>query len=440
VEAAAGAAARGEADVGRGFVTRPLLDSPLPLRLRDALPALVAAMLAVLGVALVLGRVPLPGGDSFGFGSFARNVVIAAAVAHLVRAPGLRMSLSPLGTALLAYAAAAWLSVLVNGGSTSDVRSLATGVGLFFVTRALAATPWAWGRLLDGLGLVATGIALRELVSDPLLLLLRESGRGSLVTDHPNTLGFALALLLPLFLAAVVTGQPARRPRAALYAAAAAFGVLVTFSRAAWLASAVSAIAIATAASRQRLRSAITAALAGLPLAIAVAAAVSQMSLGRGEADRQRLRIIEASLTLFREHWPLGVGFGVKNLERLFPGRYIELYGSSLFLFHSHNFYVDALTGTGVIGAAATIWLVVRLVGLARRARRAEGDGLSHVESVAFAAAIATFLAIGLVDMPFYHARLTILFAVAFALVERRVELAEEGRLPAAGDARTLPS
>ncbi|HZR85146.1 MAG TPA: O-antigen ligase family protein [Candidatus Binatia bacterium] len=392
-------------------------------RVRDLAPYAIAAMFAVLGAALALGRFPLPGGDSFGYASWARNVVIAALVAGLAGAPTLRWPPSPVGTALLVYLAAAALSVAANHGSWADVRGLAVGVGMFLVAERLAAFPSGSRLLVDWLGAVTVAIVLRELVNDPFLVLVRESARTTLVTDHPNTLGYALALLAPIFLAAARSG-PARG-RAALYAIAAVFGVVVTFSRAAWLAVAVSAIALAVARdeSRGRFESRLGAAALGILLAIAVAIAVGQVSLGRGEADHQRLRIIEASLTLFREHWLVGLGFGTKNLEQLFPGRYIELFGESLFLFHSHNFYVDALAGTGLVGAAAAAWLVARLAGLAVRATRA--PAAVPAEAVACVATIGTFLGIALVDMPFYHARLTILFAVALALLEHRVEESE---------------
>ena len=386
-------------------------------------------MFAVLGVALVLGRVPVPGTGPFGYASWARNLVIVALAGHLLGAPGLRLRRSKLGTALVAYAVTAALSVAANHGSYGDLRMLAAGVGVFFVAKALAAPPRAPTALLDWLGAVAVGIVLREIVTDPSVLLLRESARTNLATDHPNTLGFAFAVLVPLFLGAVARGAAARR--AAFFAAAACFGAAATYSRAAWIGIALGAGA--TAVTWRTPRRLGTAAHLGL-LATAVllvlalfGAAVLILSMERGESDQQRLRIIEASLTLFREHWPFGVGFGTKNLERVFPSRYIELFGASLFLFHSHNLYVDALVGTGLVGTAAAAWLVVRLAALARLALLLPEWALSRPEAMSFAAAIAVFLLLALADMPFYHGRLTLLVAVALAYIEIRIEGAQAG-------------
>ncbi|MFM7735741.1 MAG: hypothetical protein ACKPBU_07145, partial [Alphaproteobacteria bacterium] len=115
-------------------------------------------------------------------------------------------------------------------------------------------------------------------------------------------------------------------------------------------------------------------------------------------------------------------------------------FGESLFLFHSHNLAIDALTGCGLAGGVAAAWLAWRLVGTMRRAWR--GVGLTRVEAVSLAASIGVFLALCLVDMPFYHGRLTFLFVIAWAWTERRLESASaEVRADAAGelDREALP-
>ena len=392
--------------------------------LRRALPPLAAALFALLAVALPLGRFPLPGGESFSYNSLARNLVVVGAIGHLVGARGLRFERSPVGTALLAWLAAAALSCAANRGWWGDLRGFAAAVGVFFVARAFAATEPGERRVFHWLGLVAVGIVLREIAADPGILALRESARENLVTDHPNTLGFLFALLAPLFLGRLERGPD--HGAALLYAAFSVVGVAITFSRSAWLALTLALVATALAAGvrggRRLPSTAVT--LAGLAAAIAMALVVAWLSAGRGEADAQRLRIMETSLSLFRDHPFFGVGFGSRNLRTWFPARYIELFGESLFLFHSHNFAIDAVTGCGIAGGIAAGWLVWRLLGLARRAWRDVAP--TRVEAVSLAASIGVFLALCLVDMPFYHGRLTFLFTVAWAWIERRVEGAPE--------------
>lgn len=390
--------------------------------LRRALPGVAAALFALLAVALPLGRFPLPGGESFSYNSLARNLVVVAILGHLVGARGLKLERSPVGTALLAFLAAAALSCAVNRGWWGDLRGFASAVGVFFVARAFASSPAGARRVFHWLGIVAVGIVLREIAADPGILALRESARENLVTDHPNTLGFLFALLVPLFLGRLDRGPD--RGAALLYAAVSVVGVAITFSRSAWLALTLALVATGLAAGARggRRLPSTAATLAGLGAAVAMGLVVAWLSAGRGEADAQRLRIMETSLSLFREHPLFGVGFGSRNLRTWFPARYIELYGESLFLFHSHNLAVDALVGSGIAGGATAAWLAWRLVGLLRRSW--QGVGLTRVEATSLAASVGVFLALCLVDMPFYHGRLTFLFTIAWAWIERRVESA----------------
>jgi O-antigen ligase len=392
-------------------------------------PAAVVGF-AAFGVLLLVGRVHLPGGESFGYNSFARNLVVFVLAGVLLRADGLRLVRSRIGPALIGFLAAAALSIAVNRGGWGDFRLLATALGIFYVARILASEERGERWLFHWLGLLTVGVLLREVLHNPAILTLRESYRVGLVTDHANTLGFALAMLTPIFLAGTVRSD--RRWAAWAYAACSCIVVVITFSRSAWLALAFGVVALALATRNRRV--AVGAVATGVVATAAVAAATGYLSLGRTEADLQRLRIIEASMTLFREHPLVGIGFGIRNLERLFPVRYLELYGESLFLFHSHNLYVDVLTGTGVIGAVAAAVLLVTLAGVAWlgvvRARGAE----RRLEAVAYVISVGMFLLVGFVDMPFYHGRLVFLLAVVWAMMERaaRIEAAPRPSVSAA--------
>jgi len=316
--------------------------------------------------------------------------------------------------ALLAFLVVAALSILVNGGSWGDFRILATALGMLYVARVLGDGPRGGYWLFHWLGCFTVAVVVREVAHNPFVLTLREVNRLALVTDHANTLGFVFAMLVPIFLAGTVRDD--RRRAAWLYAAFSAAGVLITFSRSAWLAFALGVVTIALATRTRRV--ALGALVAAVVATAAVAAATGYLSLGRTEADSQRLRIIEASMSLFRENWLFGIGYGIRNLEALFPVRYLELYGESLFLFHSHNFYVDLLTGTGVVGSAAAMYLLVTLVVVAGRGVLAERAAPERLEAVAYATSVGIFLLVGFVDMPFYHGRLAFLLAIVWAMME----------------------
>lgn len=399
-------------------------------------PALEIA-LAVLAIAILLGRVPLPGGLDFGYRSSARNVALLFLAGALAGAPGVRLARSGIAWALLGLALAATASVLLAGGRTAAVSALWVALGVYHATRAVAADERGRRRLLHGLGLLCVAVLARELWHEPSLLRLREVHRHALVTEHPNTLGFAMALVLPVLLAA--TARRRDRAAASAYAIAAAAVVLVSFSRAAWLAMAASTLALAlatrparrrdtrggAAASTARVRVEL-AAVAGLVLLLAVVV----LSRSRVGGDAQRLRILDTSWSLFLEHWPFGIGFGSGNLEPLFPVRHLERHGESLFLFHSHDLYVDVLTGSGVIGALAALALFVAVGRTAWRGLAHARQRAARAEAAGHATAFGVFLLLGLVDTPLYHGRLLLLSVVLWAMLDAFSECAVHSHEP----------
>ena len=368
----------------------------------------------MLGIALVFGRFPSPGGSSFGYGSFARNLAIFALLGALARAPGVTFARSRIGPALLVFLLAGASSIAVNGGGWGDLRTLATTLGIFYAARAVADGPRGSLWLFHWLGLLSVGVLAREVLHNPAVLGMREIHRFTLVTDNANTLGAALALSTPVFLAA--TQRPERRAAAWVYAVCSSLTVVASFSRAAWLALALGVGALGFA---MRRRQAPLGSLASALASVAVVViAIGYLSLGRAEADAQRLRIMATSMSLFREHWLSGIGLGIHNLEQLFPIRYLELYGESLFLFHSHNFYVDLLTGTGVIGALAATWLLGTLVRVAWLGITLASRPEERLDALAYASALGIFLVISVTDMPFYHGRIVLLLAILWAMME----------------------
>jgi O-antigen ligase len=372
---------------------------------------------ALLGVQLLLvvfDRLYLPFGISFGSRSFARNVALLMILGIALGAHGLPRVRSSLLPALLAFLLAAIISVAAAGLTWGDVNSLAAMVGLFIGARSIAEHADGRRWLFHWLGLLAVTTVTLEVLQNPSILQLREELRGTTVTAHPNTLGVFFATVAPIFVARVRDREDGII--AAAYAACSLLGASFTFSRLAWSGLLLGAVVIVLAGYPLRRRGILA---SGVVLAAAVGGAIAQLSLGRSEADWQRLRIIHTSLTLFREHWLLGVGFGSANLGKLFPARYIELYGSSLFLFHSHNMYVDVLVGTGALGGAAMCWLLWRLVGVARRClERARREPALRLNASGFAATVAVFLFVGVGDMPLYHSKILFPLAIVWALME----------------------
>lgn len=380
--------------------------------------AALFATLLLLALTLFLGRLPLPLGLDFGYRSCARNVALVVLAGALAGVPAFRWRASSIARSFALFATVATASVVAAGERTSAVLLLWSALGVFHAIRLLARDDAGRTLVLHVLGLATVAVLARELWNDPLLVLLQEQRRFGLVSEHPNTLGFAFALLTPLFVAATVGARPRERRAACVYAACGATIVLATFSRAAWLGLAGATLVLlvgvappSAAAWRARLAGAVAS-------FVAAAGAAGCLSITRIEADVQRLRIAATSLSLFREHWALGIGFGSAPLERHFPARYLEQWGESLFPFHSHNLYVDVLTGTGVAGAVAALALLWSLLRTARDGIARANGPAEHARALGNAAVLGVLLTIGLADMPLYHGRLLILVAVAWALLE----------------------
>jgi O-antigen ligase len=380
------------------------------------------ALLWLLLPAVVAGRI-----EALGVGgkSFTRNVALFTLAGALLGARDMRLQRSRLTLPLLTYLAVAWLSVEWSGGVRGEVRLFTWTVALFVGVRSLQEERGGRAMLLHWLGAFAIAGVLGEVLANPDILWLSPANRTELRLMHANTLGGSLAVLLPIFVAAAFDGQ--HRRAGCVYIAIALLGILISFSRSGLICGLLGVAVFALARQdRPRLRG------FAPVLALALAAAVggtAVLSLERSEADLQRLRILRTSLQLFSERWLLGIGFGIENLRRVFPARYIELYGSSLFLFHSHNLYVEFLVGTGILGAAAGMWLLASVAAVAatrrRRARTASERGLA----AGYVGSFAAFLFLGLTDSPLYHAELLVLLPVIWSLTE----------LPAPRDEATIP-
>lgn len=367
-----------------------------------------------LGVALVLGQVPLPLGGAFGYRSCARNLAILF-LAGVLLGGSRRVPRSQVGPALLAFLLVAAGSLLGSEAGAGNLRVLASGLGVFYAARRLSDADGERRWLVHWLGLIVLGVLVRELWHEPSLLALRASQRLAVVTENPNTLGFLGALLTPLFLARL--GGARDGLLAWAYAVCGSTIVLISYSRAAWIGLALGSLLLALDAGVRTERAGTVRTLVVVALGV-LAVAIATVSGERSFADAQRLRIAATSLSLFADHWLTGIGFGGQSLARLFPQRHLELHGESLFLFHSHDLYLDVLVGTGVIGAAALAGLLLVLARGALRGVRGARTPQERTEAVASGVTIGIFVLLSLSDTPLYHGRIVVLVAVSWAVTE----------------------
>lgn len=224
---------------------------------------------------------------------------------------------------------------------------------------------------------------------------------------QPNPFGGFMGLMLPLALAAALgfgwrwwrkIGAPRRQPGAlaimAYYLACAALlaaGVLMSWSRGAWLGAAAALVTLVFAVPRRWWAGALLvgvlaagasglAALGLLPASVAdrVSSAFSETFsitdvrgvaiTGENYALVERLAHWQAAVNMATGHPWLGVGFG--GYEAAYPE--YRLIAWRFPLGHAHNYYLNVLAETGMIGAAsfAATWLMILWLTWRARAHR----------------------------------------------------------------------
>lgn len=218
-------------------------------------------------------------------------------------------------------------------------------------------------------------------------------GRAGSLVGSPVGLGACLATLLPLQLGAALDGEtPKRRAMGWLFLALGTLGLVVTWSRGAWIAGA------AGLALQLFWTGRLTRALA---VKLAVAAAVAGLALGlatgrlrpTGNSDLGRVEIWKSAARMFAAHPVLGVGpdnFSLM-LGRHKTDGFVRTHGWSGGQAHAHNDFLQALATTGLAGFAAYLWLLWAAWGRLRLALR---DDEARASSAAAGAGLAAaFLA-----------------------------------------------
>ncbi|MCS6939204.1 MAG: O-antigen ligase family protein [Roseiflexaceae bacterium] len=251
------------------------------------------------------------------------------------------------------------------------------------------------------------------------------------VYGHPNNLGLFLERVGPLA-AALALGLRSER-RSALFFAICAFlslaGVAVSFSRGAWLASAVAAAVVGAdwflfrSQDRRFMR------WSALALTGVVIAAVAGLALtlrggpGGGSTDA-RLLLWRESLAYLQQH-PFGLGldqfyyyhnpaFGRSRIDPSLIGT------SEEYAAHPHNLLLDAWINVGPIGVLALGWLLLRFYRNAFSAVRERSDLLALGALAAMTAALVH----GLVDRFYFVPDLAIAFWGLIAVVNLSVRCA----------------
>lgn len=275
--------------------------------------------------------------------------------------------------------------------------------------------------LLLSIALLPGLLVIRGILYDPSVLQFAEMRRFGYPLSHPNTAGYLFALSIPLALGVAAVESARLRLLALSSFAGQLLGLVLTYSRGAWLGTGAALLALALSTRRWKEIGVIAAACL-LVLFFAPPLQNRLMSLGRPQSDpsiEERLKVMTAGVRLGFEHPLLGAGYGRDRLREGLKSLGKNATSEIFRVAHTHNVYVELFAETGVLGLAAFLWLLAdALYKSLSQARRAAGR--SRLLHLSMAAAWIAFAVTGLGDVPFYHHEVRIFFFTMLALTHLR--------------------
>jgi O-antigen ligase len=283
----------------------------------------------------------------------------------------------------------------------------------------------AW-RVVDAFiigGVLIALVGAFQWVSGENLIAAEGVSRARGFYGSPNNLALYLGRVLPLAVVAAVWGVRGRwRWVYAVTSVVMLVGVLLTYSRGAWLLGIPVAL-LFLAAMRGRRAVAVTVVVVVVVLAlVALTAGGDRMALlldaGEGTSFL-RLQLWKSSIAMVRDHPILGVG--LDNFLYHYRTRYVLPTAWEEFnLSHPHNIVLDFWLRLGLTGLVVIGWL---LFGFFRRGSQAVAKGKNGSEpamvmAVGLMSSVVYTLAHGLVDNAFFLVDLGFAFMLAMALIQ----------------------
>jgi putative inorganic carbon (HCO3(-)) transporter len=323
----------------------------------------------------------------------------------------------PIPLALLIFFIAVALSLLPDFHASGDFRYFLFGCAHAVMVMDLFESRSRVRLLLLLLALSPGLLTLRGILDDPSLLTLDQMHRFGFPLDHPNTAGYLFSMSIPLAMGLVIGERGGLRWLSVASCAAQLLGLILTYSRGAWLGCGAAMLFLLVTSKRWKALLCILA--VPLLLFIFVEPLRSRvLTLTRPEVDvalRARMEVIGDAIRLGLEHPITGTGYGRGRLKEALRSGYQEFASGTKPIWHAHNVYVELFADTGAVGLMAFLWLLGRTrLEIARRARR--GQDADRIVVLGVEAAWIAAAVTGLGDVPFYHHETRIFFFTLLAL------------------------
>jgi O-antigen ligase/mannose-6-phosphate isomerase-like protein (cupin superfamily) len=322
---------------------------------------------------------------------------------------------------LIAFVVTVAISLLPDFHNSGDFRYFIFGCAHAVMIMDLFRDQRRSRQLFWLLALLPGLLAFRGILYDPSVLSLDQSfdqtQRLGFPLDHPNTAGYIFSMSFPLGMAVVVSEKGFWRGLGLLSCGAQLLGLILTYSRGAWLGWTAAMIFVMAAWRKWKAASCI---LVGLLLAFALVEPLRDrlLTLTRPQTDislNDRMRIMKGAVELGYENPVLGIGYGRGRLKQALRHVYEGTADENSPIWHAHNVYIELFAETGVLGLGAFVALLGgTLFVVLRRAYTAHGPDVSLL--LGLAAAWIAAATTGLGDIPFYHHETRIFFFSILAL------------------------
>jgi O-antigen ligase len=334
----------------------------------------------------------------------------------------LRLELGPKSVTAPLFLFVGWvtISLLPDFAHSGDYRYFILGFGHFLMVADFFGDPRRRFLLYSLLALTPPILFFRGIIADPAILNFSLVYRLAYPLDHANTAGFLFSMSIPLCLVILLRGGKWVQRLAIPSLIIQGIALILTFSRAAWIASCASLASVGAAEKRLRILVLIPAAV-GL-LAFAGSSELRERLWSLAYASQDPLVVYRADVMvnafLVGLHNPIfGAGYGRDHLRIALKREHPE-FDPGGFVSHSHNLYSELTAGVGVVGVA--IFIAVLASAAIQLIRRIAAQSQSENERYAdlgLLGALISFVIAALGDVPFYHHETRIFFFTLLALI-----------------------
>lgn len=353
-----------------------------------------------------------------------------------------------LGLGFTLFVLACVLSMLYTTDFGDSLRILVLFLGAFLLCWLIAVsfdTPQALRRLLGFLYLCLLAVSFMGIMQRALGLVQINRlytdlsinkgvpARIDATLDNPNNLSAFLQFFLPLGAAfAGGADKSWKRVLLGLGLLIPAVALVMTYSRAGWIAVMLSAAVFVWCCNKRLIPALVILAILALPLLPqSVLTRLSTIFDARDTSRNHRLYIWGGVSDLLRDrgYWLTGIGLGPKTFQNIYPA-YAHQFGEGG-TYQSQMLYMELDLEMGILGFLSFLWMTLKYMGRAGRGL-ARSDRATRLVLIAALAGFVALFVSGTVEYQWFYQRIIYAYFIFFGIAIAAVRTAERGTAPCA--------